>query len=333
MKLQQVIFPGVLQGFCVVMIMLLAACGDTTATSLPASAPTASLPSSTKAVPTSAPPTVTTLVASPVATTVPATAPLPPAPTPTTVTTLQEFKLGSEFQLNSGQSLPGSENLKIEFVEIIQDYRCGHISTDPVTPGVMTVCSVDAPAVIKLRVSQNNQNQLLTVALYSPSQGGSDKTPASENVAHFGPYSIRLRNLLYQPCSAGSSLKCPYFATLLVEKPGPVSFSLGQAFGLSQGQSISGPDDLQVTFVTVAEGKCPDGKPECFQVSPPAAQVRIAKSKGQSQTFDFTLLGGNPPQPASVDFDNFRLQIKHVYPSKYSSDPTDYLLTFVITQK
>jgi hypothetical protein len=320
-----------------IFALLLAACGDVaatstavpgaTATAVPATTSSPTQPPTRAAIPlsTAVPPTVTTTQPK-------TTAAVTVQPTATTALTSEEsFKLGTDFQLESGKNSVGPDGLKLEFMTIIEDYRCGRTNTNPVTPGVIVSCTVDSPASIKMRATQNQQTAVFTLLINSTNRGGSEKTPLSQNQAHFGDYSIRLKDLLYQPCNR-SSLSCPYFATLLVEKSGPFTFQFGSEFGLNFSQGINGPEGLRIEFSGMQPtGVCPNKAQECAGVTPPQVELK-AIANGKSKTMVFPFLGSRPAKPGTADFEGYRIELKEVFPVN-ARDASDYLVSLVVTKQ
>ena len=298
------------------LVMLLSACDGFTVSFNPNTSPTPNdFP--TRPVTDATIPTVPTMV-EPATVAPTTTAPTPgqiqmPQPTPVT-----SFKAGDEFWLQNDTTSIGPANLSLAFNSVIQDYRCGHLTTDPAPAGMVMECAVDDAAVVQIVVNQ----QTFNLALYSPNRGGSDKTPVGINTVQVDNYVIQLRDLLYEPCQAAHLKDCPTFAQFLVKQvDAATTVELNNQFGLALHQKVNGPNGLTIELTSIDSG-----------AESPTMDIKLSQN-GQSQTSTVTMFGTNSPKPGTISWQNYQVEVKKIYPVSLNSDPNDYLALLVLTQK
>ncbi|MBN9387374.1 MAG: hypothetical protein J0I20_04915 [Chloroflexi bacterium] len=281
--------------------LLLAACGDATATTGPVAQTTPTTPATTTPVPTTGP----------ASTTKPATTPTTTAPATTTSPTKTAtpgatpgatgpINLGHPFYLKIGETATISNpNLTLKFVRISEDSRC------PASDGKkMVACAWSGQVSAVLEVKhENDSTETITLTSFG---GTSPKLPAMA-VKNFGDYQLQLLTVEPHPIIDQQINPADYVVTLqIVPAPaqtvpattnpapplspttapttkapsqtpaatagttggatevqvGPVS--LGQPFSLKMGQyAVPSGTNLKLKFVRISEdSRCPDANPQ-----------------------------------------------------------------------
>lgn len=350
--------------------LLLAACGDATATTGPVAQTTPTTPATTTPVPTTGPAN----------TTVPATTATTKTATPTatigaTPGAKGPVSLGHPFYLKIGETTTVSNPaLTVKFVRISEDSRC------PASDGKkMVACAWSGQVSAVLEVKQgNNPTETITLTSFG---GTSPKLPAMA-VKNYGNNQLQLLTVEPHPIIDQQINPADYLVTLQIvpapaqtipattnpappltpttapattsapETPaatagatevqvGPVN--LGQPFSLKMGQyAVPSGTNLKLKFIRISEdSRCPDANPqtgksvECFWSGQVTADIEVSENGRVSQTVKLTLPGSvNTSTTSKVKIGNYQLEVKEILPRAVLDvdiNPTDYVVTLVIS--
>jgi hypothetical protein len=207
-----------------VVTVLLAACGDATATTGPVAQPTPTNPATATPFPTTGTVTAPTITTPP--TTVPATTASPQTPATTigaTAGATGPVSLGQPFYLKIGQTASiSSPGLTVKFVRISEDSRC------PASDGKkMVACAWSGQVSAVLEVQQgNNPTETITLSSFG---GNSPKLPAMA-VKNFGDYQLQLLTVEPHPIIDRQINPADYVVTLqIINTPAPTAVSTAPA--------------------------------------------------------------------------------------------------------
>lgn len=353
-----VILTGIL-----LLLTLLAACGDTNPTSVPAPAAPATVTPGNTTVPATTGNTnaATTAAATNAATTTPAVTntPIPNINIPLTGTPKATTKpagkpaLGTPFDLKINQSaLIESENIEVKFLRVLEDSRCptnvncvwsGQLIAEvAVTKNGKPVGTFDLNNIEAIRNKDKKvfEDYALTLVKVEPGRIYANFGTPNSTINDTKPEDYVLSFLLAKV--TGGTSPTPTTKTSGQDKP-----ANGTIIDIKMNQTASlASDNIEIKFLRVVKDeRCPasadkDVFIECYASGPVVVEVAVAKN-GQSLG-NFQLSSGDAYNNKNKKlFDNYSLTVYDVKPNRLISNsgspnskvqepnPADYVVSLL----